>query len=210
MPDRRGTLLSLSLLPAILPSTADAAAEGPFALALSTGGVTEPFLKDLEFQGARRVMDGEVAALLTGSIPSAIQSLGLDPEQKYQLTFSKLRLREFQFYRQQYQDKLPLLPDLSDYSGGLSNAAFFNFVSYMSWKSMCLMYKDDEVRGQIALAAGGIVAEGLLGKDRLDRYVRASAEYISYHTSHAAVTLCYQNCSESPRHHFPAASHFIS
>lgn len=35
------------------------------------------------------------------------------------------------------QASLPTVPDLSDASGGLSNPAFFNFLSYILWKVRC-------------------------------------------------------------------------
>ena len=35
---------------------------------------------------------------------------------------------------QNNKQRLPALPDLSDMSGGLSNPAYFNFISYILWK----------------------------------------------------------------------------
>jgi hypothetical protein len=56
------------------------------------------------------------------------------PEAALQAEIFRLRDQEYPYYYAANKDRLPAVPDLSDMSGGLSNPAFFNFLSYIIWK----------------------------------------------------------------------------
>jgi hypothetical protein len=70
------------------------------------------------------------------------------PEAALQAEIFRLRTQEYPYYYAANKDRLAVVPDLSDMSGGLSNPAFFNFLSYIIWK----------VRGRRRAAAGPVPA----------------------------------------------------
>lgn len=66
----------------------------------------------------------------------------------------RLRDREYPYYYQANKQRLPAVPDLSDMSGGLSNPAYFNFVSYIIWKVVARGVTGEEGRARLCRAAG--------------------------------------------------------
>ncbi len=83
-------------------------------------------------------------------------------EEEFQRFNFKLRRREFPYYAEQHRSQLPLIPDLSDMSGGLSNPVLFNFVAYCTWKTAGTFVTSPEGRTRLSRLAGQHLAEELV------------------------------------------------
>eukprot|EP01025_Chloroclados_australasicus_P038941 TRINITY_DN4018_c1_g1_i2.p1 TRINITY_DN4018_c1_g1~~TRINITY_DN4018_c1_g1_i2.p1 ORF type:complete len:266 (-),score=13.41 TRINITY_DN4018_c1_g1_i2:47-844(-) len=102
-----------------------------------------------------KLINPKIAAAFTESVYYGVRESGCGlTEEEFQKQLFKLRDREYKYYYEMKKDQLPRIPDLSDMSGGLSNPAYFNFVSYVAWKVVSGQIKDAKTRNQIVQLSG--------------------------------------------------------
>ena len=90
-----------------------------------------------------------------------VVSLQLIDERAFQISTFKLRNQEYKYYLEQHKAEMPAIPDLSDNSGGLSNPAYYNFASYIQWKSAARAVLADGDRARLHQAVGLRLADAL-------------------------------------------------
>eukprot|EP00891_Asterochloris_glomerata_P008125 jgi/Astpho2/8125/Aster-x1482 len=121
-----------------------------------------PAATQAQAAAATATLDSKIASAYTRAIYTAVQDLQAASEEEFQRFNFKLRRREFPYYAEQHRSQLPLIPDLSDMSGGLSNPVLFNFVAYCTWKTAGTFVTSPEGRTRLSRLAGQHLAEELV------------------------------------------------
>lgn len=99
----------------------------PFPWELATGKATKSLVQTLQESADKRHLDPRVASALTASVSDAMSGV-LGPGE-FERRASLFIAREYPYVLEANRGRMPAVPDLTDLSGGLSNAAYFNFVS---------------------------------------------------------------------------------
>ncbi|KAK9836920.1 hypothetical protein WJX74_011061 [Apatococcus lobatus] len=106
-------------------------------------------------------LEAHTAIMLQRSVYDALRDLKLIDERAFQISTFKLRNQEYKYYLEQHKTEMPAIPDLADNSGGLSNPAYYNFASYIQWKSAARAVQADGDRARLHQAVGLRLADAL-------------------------------------------------
>ncbi|CAG9467195.1 unnamed protein product [Pedinophyceae sp. YPF-701] len=167
----RRALLGALGMPAVLPRPAQAEELYAWGLVKGDGGMEQGSLAS---QALSRKVSGPLASAMGSAVYGAVQDLGLASEEQFQARATRLRLREYGYYYEANKDKLPVVPDLADGTGGQSNPTFLNFSLYVTWKAAFGLVQTSSERERLVRTAGVKFADLCLPDARAT--LRASAE----------------------------------